>query len=81
MSCRMNEKECKLIKVANENGIFLREDCDTDFTCRITPERRISVKKGKLFTREHMNEIYRIADYGNMEYTKGNIKKHALIQC
>ena len=80
MSSRTSNKYRRLIKEANENGIFFREDGDDKFTARIAPDRHIYIDKGKNFITENLNEIYHIADYGNMEYhSRENTKKLALI--
>ena len=79
MSSRMKNSLRKLIKEANENGIFFREYGDKEFTAHIAPDRHIYISKDKSFSIENLNEIYHIADFENMEYrSKGNEKRLAL---
>ncbi len=81
MSSKTNSEKRILIKLANEQGIFLKEDTDDKFAYQITPDRHIKFIGSKSMSPENMDEMYRLADFGNMEYNNGDTKIEALMKC
>lgn len=79
MSCKLSHSRRQLIKEAGADGIFLKEADDTEYVYQITPDRHIRFLGSRAMSPENMEEMYRLADYGNMEYvTTSEIKKLAL---
>lgn len=68
----------ELFVKADSNGIHFSENLSKGYYGHIYCDRRISIDKGKSFSTDNMNVIYKIADYGNM-FQFGSKDKLALI--
>lgn len=48
------------------NGVSFSEEGDRYYTGHISPDRHISIKEGKEFSRENLEKIKKFAESGNM---------------